>query len=236
MSRGPTLGSDVPFFVRIQGGDSTPRSVRWLPSAGLPFARWLRDKHDERSRHRGIASLIPHTLAQAMTGHAFTCPDMIGGGEYLEFTGRTDPIQPELFVRYAQIAACMPMMQFSAAPWRLLETKHNALCRAAAKLHVELARTLLRLAREAGSTGEPIVTPMEYHFPGQGLADVDNQFMVGRDLLVAPVVAAGQDCRRVRLPDGRWTDDGGRSLDGGREIEIATPLSRLPRFRLESAP
>ncbi|MEM8493806.1 MAG: glycoside hydrolase family 31 protein [Planctomycetota bacterium] len=202
-------------------------------NAGLPLAQRLRDKHHEWTRHRGVASLIPHMMAQAMTGHAFTCPDMIGGGEYLEFMDRTDPVQPELFVRYAQIAACMPMMQFSAAPWRLLDEEHASLCREAARLHVDLAPRILGLARGAATSGEPIATPMEYHFPHAGLAAVNDQFMLGDDLLIAPVVAPGQTRRIVRLPPGRWTDEQGQTFIGDDEIEVAAPLSRLPRFTLQ---
>ncbi|MEM6332276.1 MAG: glycoside hydrolase family 31 protein [Planctomycetota bacterium] len=202
-------------------------------NAGLPLAQRLRDKHHEWSRHRGVASLIPHTLAQAMTGHAFTCPDMIGGGEYLEFMERTEPVHAELFVRYAQIAACMPMMQFSAAPWSLLDDEHQALCREAAALHVELAPYIFKLASAAANTGEPIVTPMEYHFPHAGLSDIDDQFMLGKHLLVAPATEPGQDRRVVRLPPGYWIDEDGNEHAGSQNLEIPVPLSRLPRFTLQ---
>ena len=55
---------------------------------------------------------------------SYTCPDMIGGGEYLNFLENSSNLDEELFVRYAQCAALMPMMQFSAAPWRVL-SKEN---------------------------------------------------------------------------------------------------------------
>ena len=69
----------------------------------------------------GIAGLIPDTLLQGLTGHPFGSPDMIGGGEYTCFlNGNENACTPEMFVRYAQIAALMPVMQFSASPWRVL--------------------------------------------------------------------------------------------------------------------
>lgn len=65
----------------------------------------------------GIAGLIPDTLIQGITGHPFGSPDMIGGGEYTCFLeGNDAACTPEMFVRYAQIAALMPVMQFSASP------------------------------------------------------------------------------------------------------------------------
>ena len=60
-------------------------------------------------------------LLQGLTGHPFGSPDMIGGGEYLNFQECTNgKFDAELFVRYCEIAALMPVMQFSAAPWRIL--------------------------------------------------------------------------------------------------------------------
>ncbi len=200
-------------------------------AAGAGVAQRLRDKHHNWTGENGVASLIPHALAASMTGHPYICPDMIGGGEWLEFTGRTNPLDPELFVRYAQVAACMPMMQFSAAPWRVLDARHRDQCRAAAELHAELAEEIVALARLAADTGEPILRPLEYQFPGHGLERVNDQFCLGSDLMIAPVVAAGCATRRVRLPPGRWVDDRGNAAEGPAEVETPTPLDRIPRYR-----
>ncbi|MCQ5090565.1 glycoside hydrolase, partial [Ruthenibacterium lactatiformans] len=94
-------------------------------------------------------SLIPNTLTQGMLGYAFSCPDMIGGGENANFTANSDKLDDELFVRYAQCAALMPMMQFSAAPWRELPPKAAELCVQAAKLHEQYTEDILALAKHA---------------------------------------------------------------------------------------
>ncbi len=203
-------------------------------NGGRALAQRLRDRHHDWSDTAGVASLIPDTLAQAMTGHAFTCPDMIGGGDYLHFDANADTLDPELFVRSAQAAACMPMMQFSAAPWRVLDERHAGLCRAAAELHVGLGDELLRWARHAATTGEPIVRPLEYHFPHAGLAGVADQFMIGDTLLVAPVVTPWTTRRRVHLPAGFWRDDRGDRHEGPADLDIDAPLERTPRYRREA--
>jgi alpha-glucosidase (family GH31 glycosyl hydrolase) len=203
-------------------------------NAGLGVAQRLRDKHHNWSGENGVASLIPHALAAAMTGHPYICPDMIGGGEWLEFTGRTNPLDPELFVRYAQVAACMPMMQFSAAPWRVLDERHRDLCRQAAELHVELADTIMELARHAAATGEPILRPLDYVAPGQGLETVNDQFFLGPDLMIAPAVTPRCETRSVRLPAGQWIDDRGDEWTGSQTIQADTPLDRAPRYRRRS--
>ena len=160
---------------------------------------------------------------------------MIGGGEWIQFTERIDSLEPELFVRHAQIAACLPMMQFSAAPWRVLDARHRDLCRDAARLHVELGPEIFALARHAAATGEPIVRPMAYHHAEPRFAGVTDQYLLGQDLLVAPALQPGQETREVLLPGGRWRDDRGETHEGGGAITADTPIDRIPRFRRADA-
>ncbi len=84
-------------------------------NGGQPFAQRLRDKNHAWVTE-GLAWLVPHAIAAGLLGHIFVCPDMIGGGEIDHFHSRRDNLDAELFVRYAQCSALMPMMQFSAAP------------------------------------------------------------------------------------------------------------------------
>ena len=178
----------------------------------------------------GLASLVPNQLAQGILGYAFTCPDMIGGGQYGSFVADSFSLDEELFVRYAQCSALMPMMQFSAAPWRVLSPPNAGLCIAAAALHHRFAATIVALARQAAVSCEPIVRYMEYQFPHQGLADVTDQFMLGEDILVAPVLRKGDTGRRVRLPAGSWRYCDGTVFAGGQTVQVAAPLDVLPYF------
>lgn len=182
----------------------------------------------------GLASLMPNLLAQGILGYAFTCPDMIGGGQDGSFRGKMENLDGELFVRSAQCSALMPMMQFSAAPWRVLSRANADLCIEAANLHTSYSDKLVALAEQAAKTGEPIVRYMEYVFPHQGLAEITDQFMLGDDMLVAPVVEKGQVTRRVVLPAGNWKYQDGAIYKGGKTVEVAAPLNVLPYFSLEA--
>jgi alpha-glucosidase len=194
--------------------------------AGMPLAQRLRDK---RHCWEDLQKLIPDQMSQSVMGYAYTCPDMIGGGEYSSFLeGST--IDEELVVRSAQVHALMPMMQFSVAPWRVLSRENNHICLAMAKLHVQMGEKILALAREASRTGEPIVEPMAMAFPDGGYEKVKDQFVLGNEIIVAPVLEKGARIRSVLLPPGRWKADDGKIYDGGKKIAVPAPLERLPYF------
>lgn len=180
----------------------------------------------------GIASLMPNLLTQGIMGYAFTCPDMIGGGQAGSFRGKMENLDGELFVRSAQCSALMPMMQFSAAPWRVLSRAHADLCIEAAKLHAKFANKIIALSEHAAQTCEPIARYMEYVFPGQSLAEVTNQFMLGDKILVAPVIEKGAVTRKVILPNGSWRYQDGTVYEGGVTVEVPAPLDVLPYFEL----
>ncbi len=193
---------------------------------GQPLAERLRDKNHS---WEDLRKLIPHTFVETLIGHSFSCPDLIGGGEYESFLNLASYDQ-DLVVRSAQCQALMPMMQFSAAPWRVLDKPRLEAVKRAVKTRQQFVPYILELAEKAARTGEPIVAPLEYYYPNQGFAEIKDEFLLGDRILVAPVVTKGQSRRKVALPPGKWKSDEGQIYDGGHEITIDTPIERLPHF------
>ena len=170
-------------------------------------------------------------IACGLLGHPFVCPDMIGSGSWMAFApDAPSPFDPEIFVRSAQVHALSPMMQFSAAPWRLLHGEYLEAVRAAAWLRMDYTWYILETAKASAKSGEPMLRAMEYEFPGQGAAAVTDQFMLGSKVLVAPQLKKGAKTRKVFLPAGKWLADDGREYEGPSMVEVETPLARLPRF------
>lgn len=227
-SHAPALPNDhTEMFGRV-GLDFPLNEYRasWK-NAGKPLAQRLRDKAHQ---WEDLQTLVPGILAQGLMGYAFTCPDLIGGGEFTSFLPGAK-IDQELIVRSAQVHALMPMMQFSVAPWRILSRENNAICRAMAELHVKFADPLLAMARDAARTGEPIVRPLCWLWPSAGYETITDQFMLGDDILVAPVVQSGARRRSVIFPPGTWRGDDGSTVVGPATREIEVPLARLPWYR-----
>ncbi len=198
--------------------------------AGLPLVQRLQDK-GHRWTGTGVNMLVPNMLAQGILGYAFGCPDMVGGGQYLDFLPGAKQFDPELYVRYAATSMLMPMIQFSAAPWRVLDETHYSYVKGLIKIREEFMPLIVKLAKEAAAGGEPIVRYLEYVFPNEGLATITDEFMLGDSVLVAPVLEKGKTSRNVTLPRGTWRErTTGKLYEGGCTIEVAAELSELPVF------
>lgn len=179
----------------------------------------------------GVGGLIPNGLMQSMMGYDYNCPDMIGGGEYLNFLESSLDLDESLVVRYAQIAALFPIMQFSVSPWRVLSEENNQLCLEAAKIHHNFGDYIMGQIKSSHQQGLPLMRHMAIAYPNNGYENLDDQFMLGDDLLVAPVTKKDQYERKVYLPEGTWISDENEVLEGPQKISIEVPLARLPYFK-----
>jgi alpha-D-xyloside xylohydrolase len=93
-------------------------------------------------------------------------------------------------------------------------------------------------AKEASRTGIPVMRPLLLEFPNDERCwDVDDQFLFGPDLLVAPVLEQHASERSVYLPAGTdWTDVWTHAREpGGAVVTAATPLERIPLFLRDGA-
>jgi alpha-glucosidase len=177
-----------------------------------------------------VQMLIPDMLAAGLLGYAYACPDMIGGGQFTSFLGiDSDRFDQELIVRSAQVHALMPMMQFSVAPWRILNEENLAIVRNMAWLHRKMGDYILELAKISAQTGEPIVRHLEYVFPHLGFSECKDQFMLGDKYLIAPMLTPGNR-RNVQLPPGKWKDEQGKVHKGGKTLVFDVSLHRLLYF------
>ena len=211
------IGLDFPFNEYRAG---------WK-MGGQPLVQRLGDKDYSWN---AVGLLIPDMIAAGLLGYAYACPDMIGGGQFGSFLGIDQTkLDQELIVRSCQVHTLMPMMQFSVAPWRILDEKHLAICRDYAHLHEKMGGYILDQARSSAQTGEPIIRHMEYAFPHQGFVNCKDQFMLGDKYLVAPILTK-EHTRKVMLPKGEWRDDTGKKFRGPKTIEVNAPLERLPWF------
>jgi len=167
----------------------------------LPIFVRMMDKDSSWGFDNGIETLISHTLNFGIIGYPFVLPDMVGGNGYGTLPDR------ELFIRWIELNVFLPSVQFSITPWQfdaeVLEISRNM-----SRLHEQYAQKLINLAKESTVSGAPIVRPLWWIAPlDQDAQTTDSEFLVGDDLLVAPVVIQGARSRDIYLPEGQWHDE-----------------------------
>ena len=199
----------------------------------LPMFVRLLDKASQWGSDNGLRSVIPHVLTLGLAGYPFVLPDMIGGNAYNGALIWLSVLpERELFIRWMALTALMPAMQFSVTPWDYDDATVEAARRMCA-LHKRYAGKMVALAREATRTGAPIIRPLWWIAPQDDVAQtIDSQFLLGDDLLVAPVVQRGASTRDVYLPAGRWRDELRGSIHSGGAwlTDYKASLYELPHF------
>ncbi len=179
----------------------------------------------------GLRSVLISIQRAAFMGTPYWGSD-IGG--YSEWT------DPEVYARWIEVGAASPLMRFhgqGAAPWDLPPGPERdellTIYKRYVLLHHALQPYLVGLAQEANRDGDTLVRPLVYLWPDEGGArNRWDEWMLGDDLLVAPVWRSGARERSVWFPPGRWADFWDRSqvVEGPAERTITVPLDELPLY------
>lgn len=152
--------------------------------------------------------------------------------------GFLDNATPELFIRWLQLAAFTPFFRGHSnigtqphEPWAF-GPHFEAIARKIIQQRYQLLQIFYSLAAEAQSTGAPIMRPLLWHYPNDPTAVArGDQFLVGRDLLVAPILEQGSEARAVYLPNDAWYDLWTDvRLTGGQHHLAPGRLEQIPVF------
>lgn len=184
---------------------------------------------DTQVSWEGMRGCLRGGLSAALAGEAFWSHD-IGG-----FCGPQP--DPELYIRWMQWGMLSPCTRFHGTsprePWHY-GSEALAITRHYARLRQRLLPYLKECAELAQKEGLPILRPMVLEFQDEpGMSAIEDQYMLGPQLLVAPILQAGQRERWVYLPQGAWRalEDATKQIyEGGRYIKAEAPLERLPLF------
>lgn len=173
---------------------------------------------------------VPLGLNTAMSGVPYWGTDIGGFFHPLSESG-------ELYVRWFQFGALCPLFRSHGWVWREhLPWAHGpaveAICRRYAELRMQLLPYLYTLAWHAHTRGEPLMRPLVYPYPDDPAAwELGSEYLLGPDLLVAPVTRPGAACWPVYLPPGTWYDFWTHTrYEGPAGISVDTPLETMPLF------
>ncbi|MBD8548591.1 glycoside hydrolase family 31 protein [Sphingomonas sp. CFBP 8760] len=255
----PEVGNAYPFHfaqavhdgLRDEGETEIVSLVRcaWAGSQRQGALVWSGDIH---SSFEAMRNQLSAGLNMGMAGIPWWTTDIGGfhGGDV------DDPAFHELMVRWFQWAVFTPVLRMHghrdpitppAEPFRdgvaQCDTGAGnelwsfgeavfAILRDYAALRERLRPYVAWLMATAHAHGDPLMRPMFFDFPDDARCwSLDDQYMFGPDLLVAPIVAAGVAERDVYLPVGDWVDAwSGDAVTGGCLVRCAAPIARIPVF------
>jgi alpha-glucosidase (family GH31 glycosyl hydrolase) len=196
---------------------------------------------DERSTWEAFKRSILAGLSAGMSGVIFWGWDMAG------FSGEVP--SAELYVRSAQMACFCPIMQYHAeskaefnqdrTPWNIAERSGDERALTGYRFYANLRMSLMPyLTRESAwcvAEKQPLMRALLLDFPGDvNTAHIWDQYMFGRDLLVAPIIREGDISRYVTLPPGRWWHLFHNRWYEGQQ-QVTAPLEEIPVFLRDDA-
>ncbi len=147
--------------------------------------------------------------------------------------------EPEVYMRWTQFACFSPLMRCHGRtprePWNYGD-KAVPNYKYYTWVRENLLNYIYNAAVRAHETGIPMMRSMAIAFPEQvALAGIDDQYMFGRDLLVAPVVNENHS-RSISFPAGKWIDLwSGKALSGSTTIQYNAPIETIPVFMKEGS-
>ena len=214
--------------------DQRPFILTRAGSAGLQrhhAAVWTGDIYSDYATLRAHP---PEMLNSGLSGFAYWTSDT-GGFLVGDYKNDRFGAHARLYERWMQFSAFGPITRAHKAggvpePYALGTATEQG-TRHYLQLRYRLMPYIYSYAWEASQRGLPLVRPLLLEFPDDpgSVSSTGDEYLFGRDLLVAPVLNEGLTNRKVYFPPGKWVDwDYGYEYEGGRSWVVSAPQNRIP--------
>lgn len=218
---------EIMFFTRA-GYSETPAYSTMM---------WNGDNHVDFSIDNGLPSVIPAMLSLTCSGFGLSHSD-IGGYTTFGKMCRSE----ETYMRWCEMNAFSPVMRSHEgnnpdlnAQFDASETVINHQTRMS-RIHAALKPYIKDAVEYNSTSGVGVVRPLFFYYDEEQAYTEAYEYMLGRDILVAPVIRPKAKKRTVYLPDDSWIEfSTGREYAGGI-YSIDAPVGRIPVFYRKNAP
>ncbi len=193
---------------------------------------WTGDQHVDWSVDDGLISVVPATLSLAMSGYGITHSDAGGYTTYGKLLSRSK----ELLMRWMEMDVFTPLLRTHEGNQPVNDVQwyddeellaHTAKC---SRMHAALKPYLMELSAETQAHGTPVMRPLFYHYDEDRAYTEKTEYLLGPDILVAPIYREKADFRAVYLPEDTWVHlFTGEEYHGGTE-EIESRIGEPPVF------
>lgn len=229
------LSREVMDEVRPDGDWAVFSRSGWTGQQAVAQIVWCGDQEATFDEADGLPTVVPCMLNLGLSGVPFVTHDIAG------FSG--GPSDKELYLRWIELGAFTPIMRTHEgnekdANWSWEKDQETTdHLRRFAEIHAALAEDIMRWADEAAETSMPIVRHLMLVFPDDPDSRfVHDQFMLGDEILVAPVVSRGATTKDVYLPPGTWHHVWtGDVREGPATVTVDAPIGQPPVFVTSAA-
>lgn len=192
---------------------------------------WTGDQHVDWSIDDGLPAVIPATLSLAMSGYGIAHSDVGGYTTIMHMR-----CSKELLLRWEEMNVFSPLFRTHEGNQPVNNVQFDddeellAQLAKCGRMHVALKDYLKGLVAEEISDGTPVMRPLFYHYDEAEAYTEKTEYLLGRDLLVAPVYEEGAKSRTIYLPSDGWVNIfDGKEYAGGHMI-VEAPIGKPPVF------
>ncbi len=202
----------------------------WFGTPALTDVFWAGDQRTTFDEDDGFPTLIPQAIGLGIVGISTYGHDIAG------YQSATNPgSTKELFFRWTSLGAWSPVMRTHHGnqpnkEWSWEKDADTiAHFKRYAELHMSLVPTLTALAREAADTGMPMWRGLALHYPEDAAVwPIKDQILLGRSIMISPVIVEGASSRPVYFPEGRWFDwNGEAAVDGPLTETVESSMEEI---------
>ena len=232
----------IPYHPTFDNRDATPTAVRKLVSEMvssfsndradilggtahtqyLPAYIGIKTHIVATKTGECLSGTIPSALTLGIMGYPYVMAD----GLY-----SSDDIPRDLYIRWLQLASFFPAMKISIPPW-LYDSDVVEVAQNMSKIHNQYVSERIEDMKQEIFKGDPIIRPIWWNAPSDSKAMmIEDQFLIGNDVMVAPVLCQGKTSRRIYFPQGLWSvRDGDNFITGNTWVDFNVRLYEVPIF------
>lgn len=217
---------EIMFFTRA-GHTETKRYSTMM---------WNGDNHVDFSIDFGLPSVIPASLSLTACGFGLSHSDIGGYTTFMKLCR-----SPELFMRWAEMNAFTVLMRGHEGNNPDLNVQFDAndevlaLHAKMSRVHKALKPYLKDCVKVNALSGVGVMRPLFFHYDEEDAYTQCYEYLLGRDILVAPVIRPGAISREIYLPEDEWVHLwSGKAYRGGK-YEVESPIGEPPVFIRKSS-